>query len=61
MLRNAFLSGGVALALSLGGAMDALAQKTTLNVGLASADAGILDPHMNSATTCSSSSTVSCA
>ncbi|MGL4241810.1 MAG: ABC transporter substrate-binding protein [Beijerinckiaceae bacterium] len=28
----------------------ALAQKTTLTVGLASADTGVLDPHMNSAT-----------
>jgi peptide/nickel transport system substrate-binding protein len=31
-------------------AAPALAQKTTLNVGLASADTGVLDPHMNSAT-----------
>jgi peptide/nickel transport system substrate-binding protein len=51
MIRSTFLAGGLALALGITSATDALAQKTTLNVGLASADAGILDPHMNSATT----------
>lgn len=30
--------------------MPALAQKTTLNVGISTADIGVLDPHMNSST-----------
>lgn len=40
----------VASLLAAVSAMPAMAQKTTLNVGLASADVGVLDPHMNSAT-----------
>jgi peptide/nickel transport system substrate-binding protein len=46
-IRSAALGAAAALALS---AAPALALKTTLTVGLASADTGVLDPHMNSTT-----------
>jgi peptide/nickel transport system substrate-binding protein len=50
MLKTMLLAGAAALPLAIGGAGAALAQKTTLTIGLASADTGVLDPHMNSAT-----------
>jgi peptide/nickel transport system substrate-binding protein len=37
-------------AFALGGAGTAAAQSTTLRIGIASADAGVLDPHLNSTT-----------
>lgn len=40
----------LAAALAVAFAMPAMAQKTTLNVGLSTADIGVLDPHMNSST-----------
>jgi peptide/nickel transport system substrate-binding protein len=51
MTKSVLLAGCMSLALAVSCASSAFAQKTTLNVGLASADAGVLDPHMNSATT----------
>ncbi len=50
MIRTTLLAAAAGLGLACGGAGGALAQKTTLTIGLASADAGILDPHMNSGT-----------
>jgi peptide/nickel transport system substrate-binding protein len=41
---------GLALAMLLTGMDEAAAQKTTLNVGMASADAGKLDPHLTATT-----------
>jgi peptide/nickel transport system substrate-binding protein len=43
-------AGGLALTLALCVSAPAAAQKTSFVVGLASADAGVLDPHMNSST-----------
>jgi len=50
-MRKAFkvMLGAAALALGLA-ASPASAQQTTLRIGIASADAGVLDPHMNSTT-----------
>jgi peptide/nickel transport system substrate-binding protein len=50
MTKSGLLAGCMGLALAMGCGSAAFAQKTTLNVGLASADAGVLDPHMNSST-----------
>ncbi len=50
MKTNWLLAGTLGLAATLGLIGTAAAQKTTLNVGLASADTGVLDPHMNSST-----------
>jgi peptide/nickel transport system substrate-binding protein len=50
MRTNWLLAGAFGLAGALSFMGTAQAQKTTLTVGLASADTGVLDPHMNSTT-----------
>ena len=49
-MKMHFAAAALGLACSIAGITPALAQKTTLIVGLASADAGVLDPHINSST-----------
>ena len=49
-MKMHFAAATLGLACSIVGITPALAQKTTLIVGLASADAGVLDPHINSST-----------
>ena len=50
MLRTWKVAGAVALAVAIGGVAPALAQKKVLVVGMASADAGKLDPHLTATT-----------
>jgi peptide/nickel transport system substrate-binding protein len=49
LTRFKMLAGAAAIAV-MAVSSPVLAQRTTLNVGLASADTGVLDPHMNSST-----------
>jgi peptide/nickel transport system substrate-binding protein len=48
-LMSWFKAATMALAMALSPA-EASAQQTTLRIGIASADAGVLDPHLNSST-----------
>lgn len=50
MSKKNILASAISLAALIVTSGAAVAQKTTLNVGLASADVGVLDPHMNSST-----------
>lgn len=50
MIRKYLIAGAAGIAMVAANGTVAVAQKTTLTVGLASADTGVLDPHMNSAT-----------
>lgn len=50
MLKRWTVAGAMTLALTVAGATSALAQKKILTVGMASADAGKLDPHLTATT-----------
>lgn len=50
MIRRIATVAALGVAVSLGMAPPVRAQSTTLRVGIASADAGVLDPHLNSST-----------
>ncbi|WP_237214119.1 ABC transporter substrate-binding protein [Falsiroseomonas oryziterrae] len=50
MQKRWMITAALAAAVGLGTATAASAQQTTLRVGIASADAGVLDPHLNSTT-----------
>lgn len=50
MKKNLIFAGAISISALIAASGGAFAQKTTLNVGLASADLGVLDPHINSTT-----------
>ena len=50
MIRRMAALAALGVAVSFASVASARAQSTTLRVGIASADAGVLDPHLNSST-----------
>jgi peptide/nickel transport system substrate-binding protein len=50
MSKHWMMAAALAAAVGIGAPTDAAAQQTTIRVGIASSDAGVLDPHLNSTT-----------